>query len=111
MGLSCLIQLHYLSLHEDHANFQLLNSGTGFVQKYLLATHHTSLAYLDSVEIAKFPIPHVAAISLLLLVVQLVFPELPITDPLASPTGESKALLLLWSPLPSPEAIDRKDAL
>ena len=51
-----------------------------------------------------------AAISLLLLVVQLVFPELPITDPLAS-TGESKALLLLWSPVPSPEAIDRKDAL
>ena len=72
--------------------------------------HHTSLAYLDSVEIAKFPIPCVAAISLLLLVVQLVFPELPITDPLAS-TGESKALLLLWSPVPSPEAIDRKDAL
>lgn len=66
MGLSCLIQLNYLSLHEDHANFQLLNSGTGFVQKYLLATHHTFLAYLDSVEIAKFPIPHVAAISLLL---------------------------------------------
>lgn len=35
MDLSCLIQLIYLSLHEDHANFQLLNSGTGFVQKYI----------------------------------------------------------------------------